>query len=249
MPTGRERLRHRTRQRRSSDSTMPDRFRRGRPGWAPGSRSRRTGAAMSHMTTSAPSRARVTACARPCPRAAPVTNATLPSSAPMSIHLSSPAARIRVDRLSRYRPCRPRRWPNSSPSVSAAWHRRIEHGHEELPGDRGQFFVAVEVDDVAGDGQERRRDAHHHLGNEVGVEICRDVARRVVPGVAERPGTVGRWRASVRRRRPSSRRRGSVRPTMRPPIIGLPRIARSELTKPSTTRSAAVSACWMSMRN
>ena len=34
-----------------------------------------------------------------------------------------------------------------------------------------------------------------------------------------------------------------------PPISGFRRKARSELTKPSTTRSAAVSACSMSMRN
>src|ERR1700760_1704749 len=38
---------------------------------------------MSTMTTSAPSRAQVTACARPCPRDPPVIRATLPSSIPM----------------------------------------------------------------------------------------------------------------------------------------------------------------------
>src|SRR5580658_1111923 len=38
---------------------------------------------MSTMTTSAPSRAEVTACARPCPREPPVIRATLPSSIPM----------------------------------------------------------------------------------------------------------------------------------------------------------------------
>src|SRR5690606_26160322 len=38
---------------------------------------------MSQMTMSAPSRARVTACERPCPRAPPVMTATLPSSLPM----------------------------------------------------------------------------------------------------------------------------------------------------------------------
>src|SRR4051812_20556101 len=39
---------------------------------------------MSTSTTSAPSRAEVRACARPCPRAPPVISATLPSSSPMT---------------------------------------------------------------------------------------------------------------------------------------------------------------------
>ena len=47
-----------------------------------------TGAQMSETMTSAPSRASRTACARPCPRAAPVTNATRPSRVPVAPAIS-----------------------------------------------------------------------------------------------------------------------------------------------------------------
>src|ERR1700733_8731483 len=61
-----------------------------------------TSAQMSIARMSAPSRANLMACARPCPRAAPVMNATLPSSPDITLSAPSDAHvhwRMRQTRL------------------------------------------------------------------------------------------------------------------------------------------------------
>lgn len=57
----------------------------------------------------------------------------------------------------------------------------VEHRHQELAGQVGQLLVVIEVDDVAGDDQERAADADHQFGDDIHVHVAGDLAGLLLP--------------------------------------------------------------------